>query len=223
MPARARRPATLEGRKAAARKMAPILARAYPDTSISLDWSNPLQLLVATILSAQCTDERVNQVTPEVFERWPTPADLAEADRTELEEAIRPTGFFRNKARHIQGAARKIVAEHGGQVPRTMEALTGLPGVARKTANVILSNAFDRHEGVVVDTHVKRVARRLGLTDETDPVKVERDLMGVLPKCQWRPFAFRLILHGRSTCTARKPACGECVLERLCPSAHTFG
>ncbi len=209
-------------RKARARRISKILAREFPDTAISLDWDGPLQLLVATILSAQCTDARVNAVTPELFERWPTAADLAAAERAELEAVVRPTGFFRNKAKHIQGAARRIVEEHGGEVPRTMDALTDLPGVARKTANVVLGNAFDRSEGVVVDTHVKRVAGRLGLTDHADPVRVERDLMEILPRREWVPFAFRLILHGRATCRARKPACGRCPLARLCPSAHTF-
>jgi endonuclease-3 len=222
-PRRPKRPRTASRRKARAREIAPILAREYPDTSISLGWEGPLQLLVATILSAQCTDARVNAVTPELFERWPTAGDLAAAEPAELEAVVRPTGFFRNKSKHIRAAARKIVEEHGGEVPRTMDELTGLPGVARKTANVVLSNAFDRHEGVVVDTHVKRVAKRLGLTDHADPVKVERDLMEILPPAEWRPFAFRLILHGRRTCTARRPACGECPLAELCPSAHTFG
>ena len=216
------RPTTLEERRELAGEAAPILAETYPDLTISLDWETPLELLVATILSAQCTDERVNRVTPDLFARYPDARAYAEADREELEELIRSTGFYRNKARHIQGAARRIVEEHDGRVPDTMEALLELPGVARKTANVVLSNAFDRHVGVVVDTHVKRVANRLGLTDETRPTAVERDLMEVLPPERWRPFAWRLIRHGRATCTARKPACAECGLEHLCPSAHAF-
>ncbi len=216
------RPRTLEERRRQARTVEPLLAEAYPDLTVTLDHETPLELLVATILSAQCTDERVNRVTPELFARYPDAAAYAEADREEMQELIRPTGFYRNKAKHLQGMARKLVEDHGGRVPETMEELLELPGVARKTANVVLSNAFDRHVGVVVDTHVKRVARRLGLTDETSPPKVERDLMEVLPPEQWRPFAWRLILHGRRTCHARRPACGECILEGPCPSAHTF-
>lgn len=215
------RPASAEERKARARKLSRILTREFPDTSISLEWDGPLQLLVATILSAQCTDARVNQVTPELFARWPTAEDLAGADPDALQAVVRPTGFFRQKSRHIQAAAGRILEAHGGRVPATMEELTALPGVARKTANVVLGNAFDRAEGVVVDTHVKRVAHRLGLTDHTEPVRVERDLMEILPQREWVPFAFRLILHGRATCTARKPACGRCPLARLCPSART--
>ncbi|MFQ5678039.1 MAG: endonuclease III [Gemmatimonadota bacterium] len=206
-----------------AAKLAPILAAEYPNTTISLNFNDPLELLVATILSAQCTDERVNRVTKELFRQYRTARDYAVTDRAELEEAVRPTGFYRNKAKHIQEMARKIVEEHEGVVPETMEALLELPGVARKTANVVLSNAFGKVEGVVVDTHVRRVAGRLGLTDETDPVKIERELMEVLPREQWREFAWRLILHGRLVCSARKPACERCSLAELCPSAHSFG
>lgn len=195
----------------------------YEDLTLTLDHSSALELLVATILSAQCTDARVNQVTPALFERFPTAEDYAAADREELEEYVRKTGFYRNKARHIQEMAARLVADHDGEVPGSMEELVELPGVARKTANVILSNWFGVHEGVVVDTHVKRVARRLGLTGETDPVKIERDLMELLPRQAWRPFAWRLILHGRTTCGARKPNCAACELADLCPSAHTFG
>ncbi len=219
---KAPRPGTLEERRDRARRLAPILTQTYPDTTVTLDHENALELIVATILSAQCTDERVNRVTPHLFDRYRSAEDYADAEREELQAMIRPTGFFRNKAKHIQGMARRLVEEHGGRVPDTMEALTALPGVARKTANVVLSNAFGRLEGVVVDTHVKRVARRLGLTDETSPVKVERDLMEVLPREEWHGFAWRLILHGRAICTARKPACGECPLAELCPSAFTF-
>lgn len=215
------RPASVEERKSRARRLSRILTRAYPDTSISLEYDGPLQLLVATILSAQCTDARVNQVTPELFARWPTAEALAAADPDALRAVVRPTGFFRQKSRHIQAAARRILEAHEGRVPATMAELTALPGVARKTANVVLGNAFGRAEGVVVDTHVKRVAHRLGLTDHTDPVRVERDLMEILPRRQWVPFSFRLILHGRATCTARKPACDRCPLARLCPSART--
>lgn len=202
--------------------MAPLLASAYPDTDISLDYEDPLQLVVATILSAQCTDDRVNKVTPALFARYREALDYAEADREELEALIHSTGFFRNKAKNIQGLGARLVAVHSGIVPDTMDALIELPGVARKTANVVLSNAFDKAEGVVVDTHVKRVAARLGLTDETNPVKVERDLMEVLPRDQWIPFAFRLILHGRARCDARRPDCAGCELAHLCPSAGSF-
>ena len=222
MARRPRRLASLEKRRERGELLAPILAATYPDVSISLDFTNPLELVVATILSAQCTDERVNKVTPALFARYPTARDYAEADREELERLIHSTGFFRNKARSIQGLGAKLETEHGGEVPDTMEALLELPGVARKTANVVLSNAFGKAEGVVVDTHIKRLAGRLGLTAETSPVKVERDLMKVLPKEQWIPFAFRLILHGRARCTARKPDCGNCELAHLCPSAGSF-
>ena len=198
------------------------LADRYPDLAVTLDHSSALELLVATILSAQCTDARVNEVTPALFRRYPTAEDYAAADREELEEYVRKTGFYRNKAKHIQQMAAHLVADYGGEVPYTMQDLLELPGVARKTANVVLSNWFGVHEGVVVDTHVKRVAARLGLTRDTDPTKVERDLMELLPRDHWRPFAWRLILHGRSTCSARRPDCSECVLEDLCPSAHAL-
>ena len=219
---RKRRVSSLESRRARAAEMAPLLASAYPDTDISLDYEDPLQLVVATILSAQCTDERVNKVTPALFSRYPAAFDYAEADREELETLIHSTGFFRNKAKNIRGLGARLVAVHSGVVPDTMDELIELPGVARKTANVVLSNAFDKAEGVVVDTHVKRVAARLGLTDETNPVKVERDLMEVLPRDQWIPFAFRLILHGRARCDARRPDCAGCELAHLCPSAGSF-
>ncbi len=219
---RKRRVGSLESRRARAAEMAPLLASAYPDTDISLDYEDPLQLVVATILSAQCTDERVNKVTPALFSRYPAAFDYAEADREELETLIHSTGFFRSKAKNIRGLGARLVAVHSGIVPDTMDELIELPGVARKTANVVLSNAFDKAEGVVVDTHVKRVAARLGLTDETNPVKVERDLMEVLPRDQWIPFAFRLILHGRARCDARRPDCAGCELAHLCPSAGSF-
>lgn len=199
--------------------MSPRLAELYPSLGVSLDWESPLELIVATVLSAQCTDERVNRVTRSLFPRYPTAEAYAQAPLEELEEAVRPTGFYRNKARHIQGLARRIIEEYGGEVPSTMEDLITLPGVARKTANVVLSNAFGRDEGVVVDTHVKRVSSRLGLTDETDPVKVERDLMAALSREEWRSFPWRLILHGRTVCRARNPACDICPIRELCPSA----
>ncbi len=198
------------------------LEERFTDLALSLDYSNALELLVATILSAQCTDARVNEVTPPLFARFPTAEAYAGADREELEEYVRPTGFYRNKAKHIQEMADRLVSDHGGEVPDEMEELIQLSGVARKTANVVLSNWFGKDEGVVVDTHVKRVARRLGLTEETNPEKIERDLMALLPREGWRPFAWRLILHGRSTCHARKPNCVECVVADLCPSAHSF-
>lgn len=217
-----RRVGSLKARCARATNLAPILSRLYPDVDISLDYDNPIQLMVATILSAQCTDDRVNQVTPALFARYRTARDYAEANREEMERLIHSTGFFRNKTKNIQGMGARLVAVHDGIVPDTMDELIELPGVARKTANVVLSNAFDKAEGVVVDTHVKRVAGRLGLTDETSPVKVERDLMEVLPREQWVPFAFRLILHGRARCGARRPDCAHCELARLCPSAGSF-
>jgi len=220
---RPRRPRSLKAKRALAAELAPLLAERYPGLEISLGHEDPLQLVVATILSAQCTDERVNQVTPALFARYPAAEDYAETDETELQELIRSTGFFRNKAKNIQGMARRLVDAYDGEVPRTMEELLTLPGVARKTANVVLSNAFDTHVGVVVDTHVKRVSYRLGLTNETQPEKVEKDLMKVLPPEEWRPFSWRLILHGRATCTARRPDCGGCILAELCPSAGTFG
>jgi endonuclease-3 len=213
----------LDARKKRARRVGPILADLYPDTRVTLDYGTPLELLVATILSAQCTDERVNLVTPALFARYPAAKDYAEGGRAELEGLIHSTGFFRNKAKHIQGMSACLVERHGGQVPATMEELLELPGVARKTANVVLSNAFGKLEGVVVDTHVKRVARRLGLTGETNPEKIELDLMQVLPQGEWRSFAWRLILHGRRRCSARNPDCDGCAIVEHCPSAHSFG
>ena len=195
------------------------LRSAYPDARTALDWSNPLELLVATILSAQTTDVRVNSVTPDLFAKYPTAADLADADPTELEETIRPTGFFRNKAKSLQGMARALVEDHGGEVPPTMEDLVALPGVGRKTANVVLGNAFSIDEGVVVDTHVRRLSNRLGFTSHKDPEKIEKDLTETVPKRDWTVFSHLLILHGRSVCKARKPACGDCVINDLCPSA----
>ena len=195
------------------------LKSAYPDARTALDWSSPLELLVATILSAQTTDVRVNSVTPDVFAKYPTAAAYADADPTELEEAIRPTGFFRNKAKSLQGMAHALVEEHGGEVPRTMEELVALPGVGRKTANVVLGNAFSIDEGVVVDTHVRRLSNRLGFTSYKDPEKIEKDLIDTVPQKNWTVFSHLLILHGRSVCKARKPACGDCVVNDLCPSA----
>jgi endonuclease-3 len=192
------------------------LARLYPDAHCALHHRNPLELLVATILSAQCTDARVNQVTPALFARYPDAVAFATADPRELEKLIQSTGFFRNKARNIIGCCRELVERHGGRVPATMEELVPLPGVGRKTANVILGTAFAT-PGITVDTHVGRLSRRLGLTEHTDPVKVERDLMALLPRKQWTMFSHRLIFHGRQVCHARKPDCAGCGLAALCP------
>jgi endonuclease III len=195
------------------------LKEAYPDARTELDWGNPLQLLVATILSAQSTDVRVNQVTKRLFEKYRTAEDYAEADRGLLEEEIRSVGFFRNKARSLKGTARALVEEHEGEVPRTMEELVRLPGVGRKTANVVLGNAFSVNEGVVVDTHVRRVSRRLGLTESQDPEKIERDLLEIVPEKERTLFSHLLIFHGRRACKSRKPDCPDCVLNHICPSA----
>jgi endonuclease III len=195
------------------------LKKEYPDADTELEWSEPLELLVAVILSAQCTDVRVNMVTENLFEKYRSAEDYAAAPREELEEDIRPTGFFRNKAKSIQGMARAVIEKHGGEVPRTMEELVALPGVGRKTANVILGNVFDVNEGVVVDTHVKRLSNRLGFTTNKDPEKVERDLIPLVPERDRTIFAHLLIFHGRKVCKARKPLCRECILNDVCPSA----
>lgn len=194
-----------------------LLAEEYGDAECALTHENPYQLLVATILSAQCTDERVNQVTPDLFQRYPTAEELAKADEEELQEIIRSTGFFRNKARNLKGAARTIVEDFDGELPRTMEEMLTLPGVARKTANVVLGTGFGIASGIVVDTHVSRVSRRLGLTEETTPGKIETDLQEKVPKDQWIDFSHRVIHHGRALCRARKPRCEECFLTDLCP------
>ncbi|MGH9339760.1 MAG: endonuclease III [Acidobacteriota bacterium] len=193
------------------------LGAEYPDAECALKHQNPYQLLVATILSAQCTDARVNQVTPDLFRKYPDAHALAQSDEGELQEMIRTTGFFRNKARSLRGAARKMVDEFGGQVPQSMDELLQLPGVARKTANVVLGTAFGIPSGVVVDTHVKRLAGRLGLTERTDPAKIEKDLMRQLPEQEWINFSHRLIHHGRGICKAQKPQCNRCLLADLCP------
>jgi endonuclease-3 len=196
------------------------LTKAYPDARCSLDYKSPLQLLIATILSAQCTDERVNMVTKDLFRRYPTAERLASASQEEVEELIRSTGFYRNKARSIRGAAMRLVDEFGGRVPNTMDELLTLPGVARKTANVVLGNAYGKASGVVVDTHVKRLTGLLGLTEERDPDKIERDLIALLPDKEWVGFSHRLIQHGRQICVARRPQCAECSLSDICPSAE---
>jgi endonuclease III len=192
----------------------------YPDARTELDWKNPLELLVATMLSAQTTDVQVNRVTQSLFAKYRTAKDYAHADPSELEEDIRPTGFYRNKARSLRNMAGTLVEEHGGEVPGTMRELVALPGVGRKTANVVLGNAFGVDEGIVVDTHVRRVSGRLGLTENKDPVKIEQDLMKVVPEEDWTVFSHLLILHGRRTCKARKPDCPNCVLNDICPSAQ---
>jgi endonuclease-3 len=197
-----------------------ILKRLYPDATCSLTYQTPVQLLVATILSAQCTDERVNLVTPALFARFPDAPSLATADREELETLIRSTGFYRNKAKNIQGACQKIVAQFDGEVPKQMEKLLSLPGVARKTANVVLAHAYGIIQGVTVDTHVKRLSGRLGLTEESDPVKIERDLMRLLPQPEWENYSIRIIYHGRAVCNARKPNCAACELAHICPSVQ---
>ena len=193
------------------------LRLAHPNARYELNGETPLQLLVATILAAQATDERVNQVTPGLFARYPDARAFAEADPADLEEAVRPTGFFRNKTRAIRGACRLLVERFGGEVPRTMEELVTLPGVARKTANVVLNTAFGIPGGVIVDTHVARVSRRLGLTDHDKPERIERDLMDRVPEADWIFFGPALVLHGRYTCTARAPKCAGCLLADLCP------
>ena len=196
------------------------LAREYPDAHCELDHANALELLCATILSAQCTDKRVNMVTPTLFARYPDARSLAEADPAELEEIIRSTGFFRNKTKSLLGMSSAVVEKHGGEVPGTMDDLVKLPGVGRKTANVVLGNAFGRNEGIVVDTHVSRLSARLGFTTETDAVKIEEALMPLFPREQWTLLSHLLIFHGRRICEARTPKCGACVLNDICPSAR---
>jgi endonuclease-3 len=195
------------------------LAEHYPQAHCALDFKTPFQLLVATILSAQCTDKRVNMVTPALFKRYRTPAALAAAKPEELEELIKSTGFFRSKTKSLIGMATAVAEQHDGRVPDELDALVKLPGVGRKTANVVLGNAYDKNEGVVVDTHVGRVSGRLGLTKETDPVKVEQDLMRLFPRDRWTMLAHLLIEHGRTICDARRPKCEVCFLNDICPSS----
>jgi len=216
-PSRPRGRESVATRKLRAGAICDRLAAAYPDARCSLDFASPFQLIVATILSAQCTDRRVNQVTGGLFHRWPTPAALADARPADLEAVIRSTGFFRAKAKSILGCCRGLVERHGGDVPRSLDDLVRLPGVGRKTANVVLGSAFGLATGVVVDTHVGRLSRRLGLTRHADAVKAERDLVAVLPRDHWIAFSHRLIEHGRTVCTARRPRCEGCVLADLCP------
>ena len=195
------------------------LKRAYPDARTELDYETPLQLAIATILSAQCTDKRVNMVTPLLFQTFPTAASLADAAPEKLEEIIRSTGFFRNKTKSLIGLGNALVERHNGEIPDSMEELVKLPGIGRKTANVILGNAFRKNEGIVVDTHVGRLSHRLGLTKETDPVKIERDLMPLFPRKDWALLSHLLIFHGRRVCEARRPKCEICVLNDICPSS----
>ncbi|NJD76286.1 MAG: endonuclease III [Candidatus Methanoperedens sp.] len=200
-----------------------LLKKEYPDVRIALVHSNPLELLIATILSAQCTDAQVNEVTKTLFKKYRTPEDYIKVPQEELEKDIYSTGFYRNKAKNIKKLSEILVNNFGGKVPDNMDYLLTLPGVARKTANIVLSSAFGKIEGIAVDTHVKRLSARLGLTANTDPNKIEKDLMKVVPKDEWAVLTLLLIHHGRKICTARKPLCGECVLNNLCPSAFTFG
>jgi len=199
-----------------------ILRKNYPATCTALNFESPLQILVATILSAQCTDERVNKITPALFKKYPSANAFARAQQEDLEKEIRSTGFFRNKAKNIIGAAKKICEDFGGEVPDAMKKLLTLPGVARKTANIVLSSAFKKAEGIAVDTHVKRLSERLGLSAQQAPEKIEKDLMALVPKKDWLDFNYLLVNHGRAICIARKPKCLECPLNNLCPSAEIF-
>lgn len=223
-PRRATTPSVSRSKKAVSaadrRRAARIAARleqAYPDAACSLAFDNPFQLVIATILSAQCTDKRVNMVTGPLFHRWPTPHDLASADPGDVEAMIKSTGFYRAKAKNIRGCATAIVERHGGEVPRKLEDLVKLPGVGRKTANVVLGTAMGRADGIVVDTHVGRISMRLGLTSTREAVKAERELMAIVPKRHWITWSHWLIEHGRAVCRARKPDCGRCTLAALCP------
>jgi endonuclease-3 len=206
-------------RAARVQQLCAALRAAYPSAHCELNFSNPLELLIATILSAQCTDVRVNQVTATLFQKYRSAADYARAPQAELEQDIQSTGFYRNKAKNIQAACRALVERHRGEVPRSMAELTALAGVGRKTANVVLGNAFGLNEGIVVDTHVSRLAARLKLTPETDPEKIERDLMQLVPRSDWTLFSHWLIWHGRRRCRARNPDCAHCEIRALCPSA----
>jgi endonuclease-3 len=208
---------TKAGKAARLKKISAGLQRAYPDAHCELNFSNPLELLIATILSAQCTDKRVNLVTAELFKQYRSAADYVTAPAADLERAIMSTGFFRNKTKSIQAASRSIVEKHNGQVPRTMEELVELGGVGRKTANVVLGNAFGINSGVVVDTHVARLSQRLGLTRHTDPVKIEQELIELVPQEQWTLFSHWLIWHGRRRCFARNPDCANCEIKQFCP------
>jgi len=203
-----------------AKKLLAILEATYPDARVTLDYKNPFELLIATILAAQCTDERVNQVTKHLFKKYRTPQDFANASPAELEEAIRPTGFYRNKTKSIIGCCKELVEKHGGQVPRTMDELIALPGVWRKTANIVLGNAFGLNEGIAVDTHVTRVANRLGLAQSDKQDEIEQQLCRVIPREKWTLITHLLIFHGRTICRAQRPACPRCPVRHLCPWPH---
>ncbi len=215
-----RRAESLVDKRRRTRTIIARLKREFPDAKCALDHQSPLELLVATILSAQCTDARVNLVTPALFAKYRSAADYAAADPAVFEREIQSTGFFRNKTKSILGMARALEENHGGQVPSTMEALVALPGVGRKTANVVLGNAFGKNEGIVVDTHVGRISGLLKLTKETNPEKIERDLTALVPRKDWTIFSHLLILHGRKTCIARRPKCESCRINDLCPSSR---
>jgi endonuclease-3 len=212
----ASRPKTAAERQARVKKILAALDKMYPQATCALHHSNAWELLVATILSAQCTDKRVNEVTPGLFRKYPTIRDFANANQAEMAQDIRSTGFFNNKSKSVIGAAKKILTDFGGDIPRNIEDLLTVPGAARKTANVVLGTAFGIASGVVVDTHVQRISRRLDLTKETDPVKIEKDLIKTIPKEKWILFSHQIILHGRALCTARNPRCAECALDPLC-------
>lgn len=203
-------------------KIITLLEKEYPHVKTALNYGNPLELLVATVLSAQCTDERVNKVTKNLFKKYRTAADYANADLAELQQEVRSTGFFRNKAKNIKMTAGILVKKFNGEVPKTMEELIELPGVARKTANIVLQNAYDVVVGIAVDTHVRRVSKRLRLTENEDQDKIEQDLMRIIPRKEWKRITDLLIILGRNVCIARKPRCRECILNKLCPSAFTF-
>jgi endonuclease III len=213
------RPPVRRSARPSAPEIMSLLKQAYPDARCALEYRDAYELLCATILSAQCTDARVNMVTPTLFARYPTPFELAAADPAELEEIIKSTGFFRNKTKSLIGMAQAVVAEHGGEIPRTMEELRKLPGVGRKTANVVLGNAYGINEGVTVDTHVTRISGLLGLSRGTDAVKIEEELMKLYPQEDWGLLSHMMISHGRQVCIARRPKCGDCVLAQLCPSS----
>ena len=208
---------SVAAKKQRATRIAERLAEAFPAAECSLDFATPFELVIATILSAQCTDKRVNMVTPALFRRWPTAVTMARATQAQLEQAVRTTGFFRSKAKNILGCCQALVDRHAGDVPRQLAELVALPGVGRKTANVVLGSGFGQAEGVVVDTHVGRISRRLGLTKHTDAVRAERDLMAVLPRDHWIGFSHRMIELGRTICSARAPKCSNCVIADLCP------
>ncbi len=208
--------------KTRASKVMELLEQEHPDAKVALHYSNPLELLVATILSAQSTDETINKVTKTLFKKYTKPEDYTNADLKELEQDIRSTGFYHNKAKNLQNSAKILVEKYNSKVPKTMEELVKLPGVARKTANIVLTNAYGVIAGVAVDTHVRRLAQRLGLSENNDPNKIEKDLMSIVPKDKWMRITDLLIFHGRRVCTAKKPKCAECVLNKICPSAFTF-